>query len=102
MTDGNGIAEALLGLDGFRVLEVTENPDEVVIKIETVVATSGCGSCGSWAESQDRVPVDIRDLAASGVPPGCVGSSADGVVATATATPRRGPSTPPTSTPPPC
>ncbi len=28
MTDGIGLAEALLGLDGFRVLEVNEAPDE--------------------------------------------------------------------------
>ena len=37
MSDGNGLAEALLGLDGFRVLEVSETPDEVFIDIETTV-----------------------------------------------------------------
>ena len=30
MDDATGLAEALLGLDGFRVLEVSETPDEVV------------------------------------------------------------------------
>ncbi len=31
MSDGIGLAEALLGLDGFRVLAVTEAPDELVV-----------------------------------------------------------------------
>jgi hypothetical protein len=35
MDDGIGLAEALLGLPGFRVLAVTETPGEVVIEIET-------------------------------------------------------------------
>ncbi len=26
MTDGTGLAEAMLGLDGFRILEVVEDP----------------------------------------------------------------------------
>ena len=29
MNDATGLAEALLGLDGFRVLDVNETPDEV-------------------------------------------------------------------------
>ncbi len=35
MNDGTGLAEALLGLDGFRVLKVDEDTDEMVITIET-------------------------------------------------------------------
>ena len=34
MSDGTGLAEALLGLDGFRVLAVSETPAELVIEIE--------------------------------------------------------------------
>jgi transposase len=68
MDDGNGLAEALLGLDGFRVLEVTETEAEVVIEIETTAEVAGCGGCGSRAESQDRMPVEIRDLACFGRP----------------------------------
>ena len=30
VSDGIGLAEALLGLDGFRILEVTETADELV------------------------------------------------------------------------
>lgn len=35
MSDGTGLAEALLDLDEFRVLAVTEMPDELVIDVET-------------------------------------------------------------------
>ena len=30
MSDGTGLAEQLLGLDGFKVLEVTEGEDETI------------------------------------------------------------------------
>ena len=68
MEDGTGLAEALLGLDGFRVLEVTETPDELVIHIETTAVMMGCGSCGTRAEAHERMAVDIRDLACFGRP----------------------------------
>ncbi|HSH59934.1 MAG TPA: ISL3 family transposase [Acidimicrobiales bacterium] len=68
MNDGNGLAEALLGLDGFRVLKVTETDAEVVIDIETTADFMGCSGCGSRAESQDRMRVEIRDLACFGRP----------------------------------
>ena len=68
MSDGTGLAEALLGLDGFRVLDVSEGHDEVIITIETTVEVVGCGRCGTRAESQDRKAVDIRDLACFGRP----------------------------------
>ena len=68
MSDGIGLAEVLLGLDGFRVLAVTEEPDELVITIETIVAVVGCRSCGTKAEAHDRMPIDIRDLPCFGRP----------------------------------
>jgi hypothetical protein len=46
MNNGTGLAEALLGFDGFRVLDVTETPDEVVITVETMADFVSCGSCG--------------------------------------------------------
>jgi transposase len=68
MGDGTGLAEALLGLDGFRVLEVSETRDELTIFIETTVGVVGCVSCGTRAESQDRTAVELRDLACFGRP----------------------------------
>lgn len=68
MSDRTGLAEALLGLDGFRVLEVTESIDELVVWIETDAELVGCGGCGVRAEAQDRMRVDIRDLASFGRP----------------------------------
>lgn len=66
--DGSGLAEALLGLDGFRVLAVTETSAEVVIEIETTADRVGCAGCGVRAEAQGRMPVAIRDLPAFGRP----------------------------------
>ena len=68
MSDGNGLAEAMLGLDGFRVLEVTDTPDELVITVETVDGVEECRRCGTRAESHDRRPVEIRDLSCFGRP----------------------------------
>jgi transposase len=68
MTDGNGLAEALLGLDGFRVLEVTEGPTELVVVVETEQQVVGCRRCGVRAEPQDRMRINIRDLTCFGRP----------------------------------
>lgn len=68
MSDGTGLAEALLGLDGFRVLGVVETGAEVIVTVETTVAMAGCASCGVRARAQDRVRVDIRDLPCFGRP----------------------------------
>jgi transposase len=90
--DGIGLAEALLGLDGFRVLAVSETPAEVVIGLETTADLVGCPGCGVRAEAQDRMVVEIRDLACFGRParlvwskrrwrcrePLCPGSAVDG------------------------
>ena len=50
MSDGTGLAEAMLGLAGFTVLKVTEGEDEVVIAVETTASVTGCWSCGVLAE----------------------------------------------------
>lgn len=68
MEDGTGLAEALLGLDGFRVLEVSESTDELTVVIETTATVVGCGRCGTRAEAQDRMAVDHRDLSCFGRP----------------------------------
>jgi transposase len=68
MSDATGLAEALLGLDGFLVLEVHESTDEMAVIVETTADVVGCSSCGVRAEAQDRVRVDIRDLPCFGRP----------------------------------
>lgn len=68
MSDGIGLAEALLGLDGFRVLEVSETSDELTIRIETTRDFVGCVRCGTRAQAQDRIPVAVRDLPCFGRP----------------------------------
>lgn len=67
-SDGIGLAEKLLGLDGSRVIEVTETLEELVIRVETVTTFVGCDGCGTRAESQDRVEVAVRDLPCFGRP----------------------------------
>jgi transposase len=57
-----------LGLEEFRVLEVTEGDDELVVTIETTLELVGCGRCGTRAEAQGRMAIDIRDLACFGRP----------------------------------
>jgi transposase len=66
--DDTGFAETLLGLDGFRVLDVCEAAQELVITIESTLDRVGCADCGVRAQSQDRVTVDIRDLPCFGRP----------------------------------
>ena len=68
MDDATGLAEALLGLDGFRVLEVTETSDEVAIMVETSADVVGCPRCGVRALAKERRRVDIRDLPCFGRP----------------------------------
>jgi hypothetical protein len=68
VSDGTGVAEALLGLPGFRVLEVVETTVELVVRIETTATLMGCAGCGTRAEVHDRVEVAIRDLPCFGRP----------------------------------
>lgn len=68
MGDGTGLAEALLGLDGFRVLEVSETPDELTVVVETLLVVVGCSRCGSRAVAHEGMRVDVRDLPCFGRP----------------------------------
>ena len=68
MDDSTGLAEAMLGLDGFKILSVVEGPDELVITVETAEVVVGCSWCGCRAESQGRMPIQIRDLSCFGRP----------------------------------
>lgn len=62
MDDAIGHAEAMLGLDGFRVLDVDRTSAETIVTVETTADVAGCATCGVRAEAQDRLRVDIRDL----------------------------------------
>ena len=87
-------AEALLGLPGFRVLDVTETDSEVVMAIETTAVRVACRTCGVRAEAQDRMRVDVRDLACFGGRHGWCGRSGGGVAGNRAVTPRPGQSAP--------
>ena len=67
MSDATGLAEALLGLDGFRVLSVTETAAEVVVRVETTGRLVGCPGCGVLATAHDRMVVELRDLPVFGI-----------------------------------
>ena len=68
MDDAIGLAEALLGLDGFRVLAVEEAVSEVIIRVETMGGLVGCPGCGAVAVVHDRTLVEVRDLPVFGRP----------------------------------
>jgi transposase len=68
MGDATGLAEAMLGLPGFRVVAVEESAAELLIEIETSDDLVGCPECGVVAVAKDRMPVEYRDLAAFGRP----------------------------------
>ena len=51
MSDGIGLAEVLLGLPGFRVLDVVESAVEVVITIESTAVWAHCRSTTSTRPS---------------------------------------------------
>jgi len=68
MSDATGAAELLLGLPGFRVLGVHEEPGEVIVVIELVADLVGCPGCGVVARAHGRADVDYRDLPAFGRP----------------------------------
>ena len=66
MTDGTGSAEVMLGLDGFGILEVTEDPDDLVITFETTTEVVGCSRCGTRAIPHERRTVDVGALSCFG------------------------------------
>ncbi len=68
MSDATGVAEAMLGRDGVRVLRVQEGAGEIVIEIETIGELVGCPGCGVVARAHGRTAVDYRELAAFGRP----------------------------------
>ena len=98
MNDGNGLAEALVGLEASGCSR-TEAPDQVVITVETTVEWTGCRGCGTRAIAHEQMPVDLRDLACSGRRSGSCGASGGVVASSQRVTPRPGPRPPSISTP---
>lgn len=68
MADDIGLADALLGLDGFRVVKVVEAPNELTVVVETTAAGAFCSTCGARAEAHERMCTEIRDPPCFGRP----------------------------------
>ena len=58
-------ADLLVGLNGFRVLEVMLGT-ELEIRVETTATRVGCPACGVLATLHDRRSHRVRDMAAGG------------------------------------
>jgi hypothetical protein len=56
MSDATGVAEGMLGLDGFRVLGLQETASEVVILVEAVIELMGAPCVGSSPEPTAAEP----------------------------------------------
>ncbi len=65
--DGSA-ATAMLGLDGFVLLAVSEYDGEVEQAIETSATEAFCRGCGVAARLHDRRPTWVRDLPSGGRP----------------------------------
>ena len=61
-------ATAMLGLDGFVLLAVSQQNGELEQAIETTSREDFCGGCGVQARLHDRRPTWVRDLPAAGRP----------------------------------
>jgi len=68
MSDGIGLAEAMLGLPGLVVFDVEDVPGELVVRVESTRKKATCPSCRKRAEAHDRVEVHVRDLHCFGRP----------------------------------
>ena len=66
MTERIGLAEKMLGLPGVVVLDVEDEPGELIVTVESTKAKAHCPSCRRRAQAQDRVVVHLRDLHISG------------------------------------
>ena len=77
MSDATGVAEVMLGLPGFCVLDAQVACDELVVNVETIPQLTGCPECGVVATAHDRMSLPYPGSAGLR-PPGaaCVGQAA--------------------------
>jgi transposase len=68
VNDGTGLAEALLGLSGFRDLTVQDDWEELVVEIESIADRPAWTNCGTWAQPHERMEMANRDLPSFGRP----------------------------------
>ena len=68
MHDEVSAATAMLGLDGFVLLAVSELNGELEQAVETTTTVDFCRSCGVQARLHDRRPTYVRDLPSGGRP----------------------------------
>jgi len=68
MNDGSSGATALLGMEGFVVLAMTEEDGEVFISVEPTADMVGCGNCGVRATGHGRSVIQMRGLPSGGRP----------------------------------
>ena len=68
MLDEVSAATAMLGLDGFVLLAVSELNGELEQAVETTTRVEFCRSCGVQARLHDRRPTYVRDLPSGGRP----------------------------------
>ena len=66
MVERSGGATALLGMDGFVVLEQVEEHGEIWLLVETDRDLVGCPTCGVRAVGHGRSVVEVRDLPIGG------------------------------------
>lgn len=62
MDERSGGGAALLGMDGFVVLQALEEDGELFVLVETTADIVGCPSCGVRATGHGRSTVQVRDL----------------------------------------
>ncbi len=68
MDERSGGSAALLGMDGFVVIDSVEEDGELFVLVETTADVLGCPSCGVRATGHGRSTVQVRDLPNGGRP----------------------------------